>query len=111
MSIRERLIGERLALYDQDLELIINKSDSCKTLLLQSIFDRQIQEYIHWNRLIPIEIYDKYMYRINSFIIHHPSDFDRYENLLDKNRFIAENEYHKFAKFFSNFLYIGNEIL
>jgi len=37
-------------------------------------------------------------------IIHNPSYFDRYENLLDKNRFISEMEYYKFSLFFLNFL-------
>ncbi|CAF0778098.1 unnamed protein product [Rotaria sordida] len=107
MTKQERLISEIIAVHDQNLESIINKSDYAKNLLLQSLFDRQIQEYIHLNYNIPIEIYDKYMYRLNSLIIHNPNDFDKYKNLLDKNRFISEIEYNQFLLFFfSNFLYL-----
>ncbi|CAF3366726.1 unnamed protein product, partial [Rotaria sp. Silwood1] len=105
MTKQERLISEIIALHDQNLESIVNKSDHTKSLLLQSLFDRQIQEYIHLNYDIPIEIYDKCMYRLNSLIIHNPNDFDKYESLLDKNRFISEMEYNSFLLFFSNFLY------
>jgi len=104
MTKKERIINEFIALRDRNLESIINKSDYAKTLLLQAIFDRQIQEYIHWNYRIPIEIYDRYIYRLNSLIIHNPSDFDKYQNLLDKNRFISEIEDDKFPFFFLNFL-------
>jgi hypothetical protein len=104
MTKQERLISEIIALYDQNLESMINKSDQTQTLLLQSIFDRQIQEYIHWNCQIPIDIYDRFMYRLNSVIIHNPNEFDRYKNLFDKNRFISEREYHEFSLFFSSFL-------
>jgi len=104
MTKQERIISEIIALHDQNLELIINKSDYAKNLLLQSIFDRQIQEYIHLNCKIPIEIYDRYIYQLNSLIIHNPSHFDRYKNLLDKNRFISEIEYSKFSLFFLKFL-------
>ncbi|CAF2340575.1 unnamed protein product [Rotaria sp. Silwood2] len=105
MTKQERSISEIIALHDQNLESIINKSDYAKNLLLQSLFDRQIQEYIHLNYDIPIEIYDKYMYRLNSLIIHNPNDFDKYKNLLDGNRFISEMEYKRFLSFFSNFVY------
>jgi hypothetical protein len=85
--------------------LILNKSDDAKSLVLQSLFDRQIQEYIHRYYQIPIEIYDRYMYRLNSLIIHNPSDFDKYKQFLDKNRFISEKEYYKFSLFFLKFCY------
>ena len=36
MTKQERLISETIALHDQNLESIINKSDNAKSLLLQS---------------------------------------------------------------------------
>lgn len=104
MTKQERFISETIALHDQNLKIILNKSDSMKSLLLQSIFDRQIQEYIHSNYQIPIDIYDRYMYRLNSLIIHNPNHFYRYKNFSNKNRFISPNEYEKFSLFFSHFL-------
>jgi len=104
MTKQERIISKIIALHDQNLQLIINKSDCTKYLLLQSIFDRQIQEYIHLNYKIPIEIYDRYIYQLNSLIIHNPSHFDKYENLSDKNRFISEIEYYKFSLLFLKFI-------
>ncbi|CAF3406406.1 unnamed protein product [Rotaria socialis] len=106
MTKQERLLSEIIALHDRNLELIIDKSDSARSLLLQSLFDRQIQEYIHLNYHIPIETYDNYMYRLNSMIIHHPNDFDRHKNLSDKNRFLSEREYYRFKFFFLKFLYL-----
>ena len=105
MTKQERLISEIIALHDQNFELILNKSDYMKSLVLQSLFDRQIQEYIHRHYQIPIEIYDRYMYRLNSLIIYNPSDFDKYEQFLDKNRFISEKECYKFSLFFLKFCY------
>jgi hypothetical protein len=102
--LRLSLISEIVASHDQNLELMVNKSDNANNLLLQSLFDRQIQEYIHSNCQIPIEIYDRYMYRLNSLIIHHPSHFDKHKHFLDKNRFISEMEYYKFSLFFFKFL-------
>jgi hypothetical protein len=93
MTKQERFISKNLALYDQNLESMINKSDQSRTLLLQSIFDRQIQEYIHRNYQIPIDIHDRYIYRLNSMIIHNPNEFDRYKNLSDKNRFRESREF------------------
>jgi hypothetical protein len=106
MTKQERIVSEIIALHDKNLQSVIKKSDDAKSLLLQSLFDRQIQEYIHLNCQIPIELYDRDIYRLNSFIIHNPSDFDRYDNLLDKNRFLTKSEYYKFSLFFLNFLSI-----
>ena len=103
MTKQERIISEIIALHDQHLEAIINKSDYANSLLLQSLFDRQIQEYIHLKCQIPIDIYDRYMYRLNSLIIHNPGDFDTYKSFLVKNRFISNIEFEEFAFFFLKF--------
>ena len=88
MTKQERFISKTIAMHDKNLQSIVIKSDNAKSLLLQSLFDRQIQEYIHLYWRIPIEEFDKYIYRLNSFITHNPSEFDQYESLLDENRFL-----------------------
>lgn len=92
MTKQERFISETIALNDRNLQSMINKSDQSRTLLLQTIFDRQIQEYIHRCCQIPIDIHDRYIYRLNSMIIHHPNEFDLYKNLSDKNRFREDHQ-------------------
>lgn len=90
MTKQERLISEIIALRDKNLQSIINKSDTTRTLLLQSLFDRQIQEYIHLQYRMPIRLDEKYIYRLNSLIIHNPNQFDQYKSLLDKNRITSD---------------------
>lgn len=106
MTKKERLISEIIALHDQNVETILNKSDSANNLLLQSLFDRQLQEYIHSNYSIPIQVFDKYIYRLNSLFIHNPNDFDKYKSLPDKIRFISEKEYNRLPLVFK-FLHTG----
>ena len=104
MTKQERFVSEIIALHDENLRSIIHKADRAETLLLQSIFDRQIQEYIHRICRIPIDLHDRCIYRFNSMIIHHPSDFDRVIPFPKKHRFIPSREYDQFALFFLNML-------
>ena len=89
MTKQERSLGELLARRDRSLESMVNKADSANTLILQSLFDRQIQEYVHTRCRVPIGVYDRWTYRLNSAIIHHPSDYDGYPNLRAQHRFIS----------------------
>ena len=89
MTKQERSSGEWMARRDRNLESMLNKADRANTLILQSLFDRQIQEYVHTRCRVPIGAYDRWTYRLNSSIIHHPSDYDGYPNLCAQHRFIS----------------------
>ena len=104
MTRQERLISEMIATHDGTLASMVKKADRAKRLLLQSIFDRQIQEYIHRTCRIPIDSHDRYIYGLNSIIIHHPSSFDRVRRFSKKNRFISPRDYDRFISFFFSFL-------
>lgn len=104
MSKQERFISEIIALKDENLASIISKSNQANSLLLQSIFDRQIQEYIHRICRIPIDHHDRYIYQLNSIIIHHPSSFDGIKHLSKKNRFLSPRDYDRFIVYFFSFL-------
>ena len=104
MTKQERFISEMIASQDDILALMMSKADRANSLLFQSIFDRQIQEYIHRICRIPIDLHDRYIYRLNSIIIHHPSSFDRVRRFSKNNRFISPGNYDRFTLFFFSFL-------
>lgn len=103
MTKQERLVGEMIALHDASLESIMNKSDKAHRLIEQSLFDRQIQEYIHRQYRIPIDRLDRSVYRLNSVIIHHPSRFDGYDGFLDQHRFLSDLDYEQCSRLLDHF--------
>ena len=103
MTTQERLVTEIIASHDAGLQSTMNKSDKANSLIEQSLFDRQIQERIHGQYRIPIDRLDRSIYRLNSVIIHHPSQFDGYDGFLDRHRFVSDIDYAKFSLLLHHF--------